>query len=143
MTRWDITGPQVNRHLLSGGLTGTDVVLDHMTLPAELHLPHAPPSGYRHGQRPATGDGPIRWNPSIFHRGMAGAAPVHPTGARHQISNATDTNIAVLHRFLGLSAATDVGYEAHRTTLAVKGGAKGGPDTTPRQLISRDKGAQR
>ena len=33
-TRWDITGHQVNRHLLSKALTGTDdVVCDHMTFP--------------------------------------------------------------------------------------------------------------
>ena len=33
-TRWDITGHQVNRHLLSKALTGTDgVVLDQMTFP--------------------------------------------------------------------------------------------------------------
>jgi hypothetical protein len=32
--RWDITGHQVNRHLLSKALTGTDgVVLDQMTFP--------------------------------------------------------------------------------------------------------------
>jgi hypothetical protein len=33
-TRWDITGHQVNRHLLSRALTGTEgVVLDQMTFP--------------------------------------------------------------------------------------------------------------
>jgi hypothetical protein len=33
-TRWDITGHQVVRHLLSKALTGTDgVVLDHATFP--------------------------------------------------------------------------------------------------------------
>jgi hypothetical protein len=33
-TRWDITGHQVNRHLLGKALTGTDdVVLDHLTFP--------------------------------------------------------------------------------------------------------------
>src|ERR1700691_3222770 len=33
-TRWDITGHQVNRHLLSKALTGTQgVVLDHLTFP--------------------------------------------------------------------------------------------------------------
>ena len=33
-TRWDITGYQVNRHLLSKALTGTEgVVLDQMTFP--------------------------------------------------------------------------------------------------------------
>jgi hypothetical protein len=33
-SRWDITGHQVNRHLLSEALTGTDdVVLDHLTFP--------------------------------------------------------------------------------------------------------------
>jgi hypothetical protein len=33
-TRWDISGHQVNRHLLSKALTGTEgVVLDQMTFP--------------------------------------------------------------------------------------------------------------
>ncbi len=46
-SRWDITGHQVNRHLLSKALTGTeDVVLDHLTFPPgfvhQMHRhPHA------------------------------------------------------------------------------------------------------
>src|ERR1700690_2301725 len=33
-TRWDISGHQVNRHLLSKALTGTEgVVLDHLPFP--------------------------------------------------------------------------------------------------------------
>ena len=36
-TRWDITGHQVNRHLLSKAFMGTDdVVLDHLTFPPGL-----------------------------------------------------------------------------------------------------------
>jgi len=46
-TRWDITGHQVNRHLLSKELTGTpDVVLDHLTFPPGfVHLATAPGPG--------------------------------------------------------------------------------------------------
>ena len=42
-TRWDITGHQVNRHLLSKALTGTEgVVLDHLTFPPGfVHARHA------------------------------------------------------------------------------------------------------
>ena len=36
-TRWDITGHQVNRHLLSEAFVGTDdPVLDHLTFPPVL-----------------------------------------------------------------------------------------------------------
>jgi hypothetical protein len=48
LSRWDITGHQVNRHLLCKALTGTDdVVLDHLTFPPGfVHHMHRPPHAH-------------------------------------------------------------------------------------------------
>jgi quercetin dioxygenase-like cupin family protein len=113
-TRWDITGHQVNRHLLSKALTGTDdVVLDHLTFPPgfihHMHRhPHAdmvviPVSGLVqfHG---APGS-PIEVSP--------GQVLVIPRGNWHQISNVSSVESQLLHLFAGVGSLDDIGYEAH------------------------------
>ncbi|MDT5223776.1 MAG: hypothetical protein QOG19_1183 [Mycobacterium sp.] len=113
-TRWDITGHQLNRRLLSKALTGTDgVVLDHLTFPPgfvhHMHRhPHAdmviiPLSGavqFRGGS-----GSPIEVSP--------GQVLVIPRGNWHEISNVSIVDSQVLHFFSGVGAIDEIGYEPH------------------------------
>jgi quercetin dioxygenase-like cupin family protein len=114
-TRWDITGHQLNRHLLSKALTGTDgVVLDHLTFPPgfvhHLHRhPHAdmvviPLSGVVQF-RGASGS-PIEVSP--------GQVLAIPRGNWHEISNVSAVDSQVLHMFTGVGAVEDIGYEPYQ-----------------------------
>jgi quercetin dioxygenase-like cupin family protein len=113
-TRWDITGHQVNRRLLSKALTGTDdVVLDHLTFPPgfihHMHLhPHAdmiviPVSGSV--QFLGAPGGPVEVSP--------GQVLVIPRGNWHQLSNVSGVESQILHMFSGVGSLADIGYEAY------------------------------
>ena len=114
-TRWDITGHQVNRHLLSKALTGTDdVVCDHMTFP---------PGFVHHMHRHRYADLviiPLSGGVVQF-LGASGspveAAPGHvlviPRGNWHEISNVSSVDSQVLHFFVGVGSVDDIGYEAY------------------------------
>ena len=114
-TRWDITGHQVNRHLLSKALTGTDdVVLDHLTFP---------PGFVHHMHRHPYADMVvIPLNGVVQFLGASGShvevSPgqllVIPRGNWHEISNVSPVDSRVLHFFSGVGAAEDTGYEAYQ-----------------------------
>lgn len=114
MTRWDITGHQRNRHLLSRPLTGTpDVVGDFITFPPgfihHMHLhPHAdlvliPLSGsvqFLGVPGPAVEVGP-------------GQLLLIPRSNWHEVSNIGTSDCQVLHFFTGVGHIDDIGYEAY------------------------------
>jgi quercetin dioxygenase-like cupin family protein len=113
-TRWDITGHQVNRHLLSKALTGTEgVVLDQMTFP---------PGFVHHMHRHPYADMVIiPLNGMVQFRGVPGSSIevspgqllVIPRGNWHEISNVSAVDSQVLHFFTGVGAVDDIGYEAY------------------------------
>jgi quercetin dioxygenase-like cupin family protein len=113
-TRWDITGHQVNRHLLSKALTGTEgVVLDQMTFPPGfIHHMH------RH---PYADMAIIPLNGVVQFRGVSGSpieiSPGHvlviPRGNWHEVSNGSAVDSQVLHFFTGVDTVDDIGYEAY------------------------------
>jgi quercetin dioxygenase-like cupin family protein len=113
-TRWDITGHQVTRHLLSKELTGTaDLVADYLTFPPgfihHMHRhPHAdivmiPFSGSFQFQG-ESGD-PLEVSP--------GQVLVIPRGNWHEARNVGTVDSQVLHLFSGAGSAEDIGYEAY------------------------------
>lgn len=112
--RWDITGHQLTRHLLSEALTGTpEVVADFVTFPPgfihHMHRhPHAdqflvPLSGRVefHG---ATGD-PVDVGP--------GQLLLLPRGNWHEVRNVSSEDCRAFHFFTGVGSNEDIGYEAH------------------------------
>jgi quercetin dioxygenase-like cupin family protein len=112
-TRWDITGHQISRHLLSEALTGTDgVVLDHATFPPgfihHMHRhPHAdmvviPLSGVV--QFLGAPGSPVEVLPGVL---------VIPRGNWHQLSNVSTVDSQVLHFFAGVGSIDDIGYEGY------------------------------
>ena len=113
-TRWDITGHQVSRHLLSKALTGIDdVVLDHLTFPPGfIHHMH------RH---PYADMFVIPLSGVVQFRGASGSpvevAPGHvlviPRGNWHEISNVGTVDSQVLHFVAGVGSVDDIGYEAY------------------------------
>ena len=113
-TRWDITGYQANRHLLSKALTGTEgVVLDQMTFP---------PGFVHHMHRHPYADMVIiPLSGVVQFLGVPGSpievAPGHvlvvPRGNWHEISNVGNVDSQVLHFFTGVGAVDDIGYEAY------------------------------
>src|SRR5271156_4237179 len=124
-TRWDISGHQVNRHLLSKALTGTDdVVLDHLTFPAGfVHHMH------RHPYAdmviiPLSGVGQFLGAPGSLLEVSPGQVLVIPRGNWHEISNVSTVDAQVLHFFSGVGALEDIGYEAYKgeATPSVGGG---------------------
>ena len=113
-TRWDITGHQVNRHLLSKALTGTEgVVLDQMTFPPGfVHHMH------RHPYAdmviiPVSGVVQFRGVPGSPIEVSPGQLLVIPRGNWHEISNVGAVDSQVLHFFTGVGAVDDIGYEAY------------------------------
>ena len=114
-TRWDITGHQVNRHLLSKALTGTEgVVLDQMTFPPGfVHHMH------RHPYAdmviiPLNGAVQFRGEPGSPIEVSPGQLLVIPRGNWHEISNVSTVDSQVLHFFTGVGAVDDIGYEAYQ-----------------------------
>ncbi len=112
--RWDITGHQVNRHLLSKALTGTEgVVLDQMTFP---------PGFVHHMHRHPYADMVIiPLNGVVQFRGVPGSpievSPgqllVIPRGNWHEVSNVSAVDSQVLHLFTGVGSINDIGYEPY------------------------------
>jgi quercetin dioxygenase-like cupin family protein len=113
LTRWDITGHQINRHLLSKALTDTDVILDHITFPPGFtHHMH------RHPDTdmviiPLRGTVQFLCMPGDPVEASPGQVLVIPRGSWHEISNVTNADADVLHLFLGIGAIEDVGYQAY------------------------------
>lgn len=115
MTRWDITGHQVNRHLLSKALTGTDdVVVDHIT---------CPPGFVHHMHRHPYADMVIiPLSGALQFLGASGAPvevlPGHllviPRGNWHEVSNVNTADSQALHFFAGVGSVDDIGYEAYK-----------------------------
>jgi quercetin dioxygenase-like cupin family protein len=113
-TRWDITGHQANRRVLSKALTGTEgVVLDQMTFP---------PGFVHHMHRHPYADMVIiPLSGVVQFLGVPGSpievAPGHvlvvPRGNWHEISNVGNVDSQVLHFFTGVGAVDDIGYEAY------------------------------
>jgi quercetin dioxygenase-like cupin family protein len=113
-TRWDITGHQVNRHLLSKALTGTDdVVLDHLTFPPGfVHHMHRHP----HADMvviPVSGVVQFLGAPGSPVDVSAGQVLVIPRGNWHQLSNVSSAESQILHLFAGVGSLDDIGYEAY------------------------------
>ena len=113
-TKWDITGHQVNRHLLSKALTGTDgVVLDHLTFPPGfVHHLHRHP----HADMvvlPLSGVLQFRGAPGSPVEVSPGQVLVIPRGNWHEISNVSAVESQVLHFFTGVGAVEDIGYEPY------------------------------
>ena len=113
-TRWDITGYQISRHLLSRALTGTDgVVCDHLTFP---------PGFVHHMHRHPHADMFIIPLSGVVQFVGASAPPVEaapghvlviPRGNWHEVSNVSSVGCQVLHFFAGVGAVDDIGYEAY------------------------------
>lgn len=113
-TRWDITGHQVNQHLLSGSLTGTpEIVADLFTFPPGfIHHMHRHPYADMilvplSGTLQFVGE---------FARTLeirSGQVFVVPRGNWHEFRNVSDKPSRVLHFFSGVGATEDIGYQAH------------------------------
>jgi quercetin dioxygenase-like cupin family protein len=113
-TRWDITGHQVNRHLVSKALTGTDgVVLDHLTFP---------PGFVHHMHRHPYADMVIIPLSGVVHfvggsgsliEVQPGQLLVIPRGNWHEISNVSSVDCEVLHFFSGVGSIDEIGYEPY------------------------------
>jgi quercetin dioxygenase-like cupin family protein len=113
-TRWDITGHQVNRHLVSKALTGTDgVVLDHLTFPPGfVHHMH------RHPYAdmviiPLSGVVQFAGGSGSLIEVWPGQLLVIPRGDWHEISNVSSVKSEVLHFFSGVGSIDEIGYEPY------------------------------
>jgi quercetin dioxygenase-like cupin family protein len=113
-TRWDITGHQVNQHLLSGSLTGTpEIVADLFTFPPGfIHHMH------RHPYAdmilvPLSGTLQFVGEFARMLEIRSGQVFVVPRGAWHEFRNVSDKPSRVLHFFSGVGAIEDIGYQAH------------------------------
>ena len=113
-TRWDITGYQVTRNLLSNELTGTpEIVGDHLTFPPgfvhHMHRhPHAdmvviPLSGSV--QLLGESGDPVEVSP--------GHVLVIPRDNWHEVRNVGTVDCQVLHFYSGVGSVDDIGYEAY------------------------------
>ena len=113
-TRWDISGHQVTRHLLSKELTATpDLVADYLTFP---------PGFVHHMHRHLYADiVMIPFSGSFQFLGESGGpvevSPGHvlviPRGSWHEARNVGTVDSEVLHLFSGVGSAEDIGYEAY------------------------------
>jgi quercetin dioxygenase-like cupin family protein len=112
--RWDITGHQVNRHLVSKALTGTEgVVLDHLTFPPGfVHHMH------RHPYAdmviiPLSGVVQFAGGSGCLIEVWPGQLLVIPRGNWHEISNVSTVDSEVLHFFSGVGSIDEIGYEPY------------------------------
>ena len=114
-TRWDITGHQVNRHLLSKALTGTEgVVLDQMTFPPGfVHHMHRHPFADM-VIIPLSGVVQFVGEPGSPIEVSPGHVLVIPRGNWHEVSNVSAVDSQILHFFTGVDAVDDIGYEAYQ-----------------------------
>ena len=113
-TRWDITGHQVNRHLLSKALTGTEgVVLDQMTFPPGfVHHMHRHPYADM-AIIPVSGVVQFLGVPGSPIEVPPGHVLVIPRGNWHEISNMGTVDSQVLHFFSGVGSIDEIGYEPY------------------------------
>lgn len=118
-TRWDITGHQVNQHLVSRSLTGTpEVVADLFTFPPGfIHHMH------RHPYAdmilvPLTGTLRFVGEADRTMDIKSGQVLVVPRDNWHEFRNVGDEPSHVLHFFSGVGAIEDIGYEAHPNQFA-------------------------
>jgi len=113
-TRWDITGHQVNRHLLSTALTGTDaVVLDHLTFPPGfVHHMHRHPCADM-VVIPVSGVLQFGGGSGSLLEVSPGQVLVIPRGNWHEISNVSTVDCQVLHFFSGVGSIEEIGYEPY------------------------------
>jgi quercetin dioxygenase-like cupin family protein len=110
--RWDITGYQQNRHLLSKALTGTaHIVLDHMTFPPGfVHHMHRHPYADM-VTIPLSGGLQFLGAPGSPVEVSPGQILVVPRGNWHEISNVSAADSQALHVFSGVGAVEDIGYD--------------------------------
>ncbi|MFD2414923.1 cupin domain-containing protein [Amycolatopsis pigmentata] len=111
-TQWDITGHQLNRHLLSMSLTGTpDVVADLITFPPGfVHHMHRHP----HADQfvlPLKGSVRFAGVPGRFVDLAPGQLLVVPRNSWHEVRNTSDEDCQVFHFFTGVGAIEDIGFE--------------------------------
>ena len=113
-TRWDITGHQVNQHLLDEKLSGTaQLVADLLTFPPGfIHHMHRHP----HADMilvPLGGTLQFVGDPARTFTIGPGQVLVVPRNSWHEFRNVSDEPCQVLHFFSGVGAMDDIGYEAH------------------------------
>jgi quercetin dioxygenase-like cupin family protein len=113
-TRWDITGHQVNRHLLSKALTGIEgVVLDHLTFPPGfVHHMHRHP----HADMviiPLSEVVQFAGGSGSLIEVWPGQLLVIPRGNWHEINNLSRVESEVLHFFFGVDSIDEIGYEPY------------------------------
>jgi quercetin dioxygenase-like cupin family protein len=112
-TRWDITGHQLNRPLVSKDLTGTpQAIVDFITIPPGfIHHMHrhpnadqimSPLSGHVHFFR-ALEEPPVEVRP--------GHLLLIPRGNWHEVRNVSDEDCQVLHFFSGVGSLQDLAVE--------------------------------
>jgi hypothetical protein len=94
-TRWDITGHQVTRHLLSRALTGP------MVWSGTTRCSRPVSSTTCTGTRTLTCREP--------RRRITRTCPCHPAGELHQISNVSSGDSQVLHFFAGVGSVEEIG----------------------------------
>jgi quercetin dioxygenase-like cupin family protein len=119
-TRWDITGHQVNQHLINGALTGTpELVADLFTFPSGfIHHMHRHPYADMilvplSGTLQFVGD---------FARTLeirSGQVLVVPRDNWHEFRNVSGEPSQVLHFFSGVGSIEDIGYEPHPNQFSV------------------------
>ena len=119
-TRWDITGHQVNRHLLSGSQSGTpNLVADLFTFPPGfVHHMHRHP----HADMivvPLTGHLQFLGDAGRTEELRPGQVLVVPRDNWHEFRNVSDAPSEVLHIFSGVGAVDDIGYEPHPNQFSI------------------------
>ncbi|MHA7651524.1 cupin domain-containing protein [Mycobacterium sp. ML4] len=121
-TRWDITGHQVNQHLLSNALTGTpQIVADLLTFPPGFtHHMHRHPCAdmvfvpLRGGVQFVGESGrPVDITP--------GQVLVVPRQEWHEFRNVGSEHTRVLHIFSGVGSVDEIGYEPHPRQFTFSG----------------------
>jgi quercetin dioxygenase-like cupin family protein len=122
-TRWDITGHQVNQHLINGALTGTpELVADLFTFPSGfIHHMHRHPCADMilvplSGTLQFVGD---------FARTLeirSGQVLVVPRDNWHEFRNVSGEPSQVLHFFSSVGAIENIGYEPHPEQFSVPKG---------------------
>jgi quercetin dioxygenase-like cupin family protein len=119
-TRWDITGHQVNQHLIDAALTGTpELVGDLFTFPPGFtHHMH------RHPYAdmilvPLSGTLQFSGDPDRTVDIRSGQLLVVPRGNWHEFRNVSGEPSQVLHFFSGVGAIENIGYEPHPNQFSV------------------------
>ena len=113
-TRWDISGHQLNRHLMSESLTGTpDVVADFVTLPPGfIHHMHRHPDADQF-MVGLTGSVQFIGAAGLEMELRPGRLLVVPRGNWHELRNIGTEDSQVLHFFTGVGSTEDVAFEPY------------------------------